>query len=150
LAGFFSASSGTPISLASPNDSSSFGGGSPMRPNATGEKARLSGGPNLVDGGQYFNPAAFARTPQFAFGNVSRTLPDVRLPGDVNWDMLIEKRIRIREGVALDFRTELFNALNQVAYGGPSTSITAGDFGKVTLAQVNTPRQIQFGIRLSF
>jgi hypothetical protein len=150
LAGFVSASSGTPISLASPNDSSSFGGGSPMRPNATGEKARLSGGPNLVDGGQYFNPAAFARTPQFAFGNVSRTLPDVRLPGDVNWDMLIEKRIRIREGVALDFRTELFNALNQVAYGGPSTSITAGDFGKVTLAQVNTPRQIQFGIRLSF
>ena len=35
--------------------------------------------------------------------------------------------------------------------GGPSTSITAGDFGRITaLRQNNTPRQLQFALRLSF
>lgn len=150
VAGFVSAESGTPLSVSSPNDSNSFGGAAAMRPNATGQRARLDGGPTLADGGLYFNPAAFVRAPQFTFGNVSRTLPDVRLPNNVNWDLLVEKRISISERVALDFRAELFNALNQVIYDAPSTSVTAGDFGKVTLRQVNTPRQIQFGLRLSF
>jgi hypothetical protein len=44
----------------------------------------------------------------------------------------------------------LYNALNQVIFGGPVTNITSGDFGKIRLTQVNTPRQIQFGMRLSF
>jgi len=150
VAGYISADNGTPVSVFSPNDSNSFGGGSAMRPNATGQKARLEGKREYVDGALYFNPAAFVRTPQFAFGNVSRALPDVRIPGDVNWDILIEKRISINERVALDFRTELFNALNQVIFAGPNTSVTSGDFGRIRLSQVNTPRQIQFGLRLSF
>jgi hypothetical protein len=50
----------------------------------------------------------------------------------------------------VDFRTELFNALNQVIFGGPVTGFTSGDFGKIRLNQVNTPRQIQFGLRLVF
>ena len=150
LAGFISADNGNPVTVTSPNDSNSFGGGSGMRPNATGQKAALDGGRQFVDGALYFNPAAFSRTPQFAFGNVSRTLPDVRNPGNVNWDALIEKRISITERVAVDFRTELYNALNQVVFGGPVTSFTSSDFGKIRLNQVNTPRQIQFGLRLSF
>ncbi len=150
LAGFISADNGTPVSVTSPNDSNSFGGGSGMRPNATGQKAALDTERQYVDGALYFNPAAFLRTPQFAFGNVSRTLPDVRNPGNVNWDALIEKRISITERVALDFRTELYNALNQVVFAGPVTAFTSADFGKIRLNQVNTPRQIQFGMRLSF
>ncbi|HUS08219.1 MAG TPA: carboxypeptidase-like regulatory domain-containing protein, partial [Bryobacteraceae bacterium] len=149
LAGFISADNGTPVSVTSPNDSNSFGGGSGMRPNATGQKAKLDDR-QYVDGASYFNAAAFARTPQFTFGNVSRTLPDVRNPGNVNWDVLIEKRMAITERVGLDFRTELYNALNQVIFGGPVTSVTSADFGKIRLNQVNTPRQIQFGLRLSF
>jgi hypothetical protein len=36
-------------------------------------------------------------------------------------------------------------------FAGPSTSITAGDFGRITsLRQTNTPRQLQFALRLSF
>jgi hypothetical protein len=150
LAGFISADNGTPVSVTSPNDSNSFGGGSGMRPNATGQKASLDGGHQYVDGALYFNPAAFSRTPQFSFGNVSRTLPDVRNPGTVNWDALIEKRFSITERIGLDFRTELYNALNQINFGGPVASITSADFGKIRLNQVNTPRQIQFGMRLSF
>jgi hypothetical protein len=150
LAGFLTWDNGTPVSVSSPNDSNSFGGGSGMRPNATGQKAALDGGRTYVEGAPYFNAAAFTRTPPFAFGNVSRTLPDVRNPGTANWDVLIEKRIAISERFSLDFRTELFNALNQVIFGGPVTSITAADFGRIRLNQVNTPRQIQFGLRLAF
>jgi hypothetical protein len=47
---------------------------------ATGMRAALPDGPQMMDNGQYFNPAAFARTPQFQFGNASRYLPDVRNP----------------------------------------------------------------------
>lgn len=145
---FINFDSGTPLSVSSPNDSNSFGGGG-MRPMATGQKAKVD---NIEwrDGGTYFNTAAFTRTPQFQFGNVSRTLPDVRIPNSWNWDALIEKRFQLTERFALDFRNEFFNLTNSVVFAGPGTSITAGDFGKITLRQNNTPRQIQFALRLSF
>lgn len=147
---FLSIESGTPVFVTSPNDSGSFGGGSGMRPNATGQPAGL-GSIDFVDGVQYFNAAAFSRTPQFQFGNVSRTLPDVRNPRLWNWDALVEKRFRVTERVNLDFRSEFFNFTNSVVFAGPSTSITAGDFGRISsLRQNNTPRQMQFALRLSF
>lgn len=31
-----------------------------------------------------------------------------------------------------------------------TSNVTSGDFGLIRLSQVNTPRQIQFGLRLSF
>jgi hypothetical protein len=148
LAGFITADNGSPIQVTGPNDSNSFGGG--QRPDATGQKARLDDRPPLADGAPYFNAAAFRRAPQFTFGTASRTVPDVRAPGTVNWDLLIEKRIAVNERVGLDFRTELYNALNQVIFAGPNTTVTSGDFGLIRLSQVNRPRQIQFGMRLSF
>ncbi len=144
---YWSWDNGTPIQVTNPNDSNSFGGSA--RPVATGQPGKIDS-PQLVDGGRYFNAAAFARSPQFTFGNVSRNLPDVRVPGNKNWDLLIEKRISITERYSLDFRTELFNAFNNVVFGGPQTSITSADFGLIRLAQVNTPRQIQFGLRFTY
>ncbi len=150
IGSFLSMESGTPLTVSSPNDSSSFGGGGGMRPMATGEKAGL-GATEFKNGVQYFNAGAFRRTPQFQFGNVSRTLPDVRNPRQWNWDALVEKRFRLTERVSLDFRSEFFNVTNSVVFAGPSTSITAGDFGRITaLRQTNTPRQLQFALRLSF
>jgi hypothetical protein len=148
FAGFISADNGSPIQVTGPNDSNSFGGS--QRPDATGEKARLDDRPALEDGALYFNPAAFRRAPQFTFGTASRTVPDVLTPGNVNWDVLIEKRIAVNERVGLDFRTELYNALNQVVFAGPNTTVTSADFGRIRLNQLNRPRQIQFGMRLSF
>jgi len=150
VAGFVTAESGIPTAVSSPNDTNSLGGGGNQRPNATGQKARLDGARQYVDGARYFNSAAFVRTPPYAFGNVSRTLPDVRNPGPFNWDLLVEKRIAITERAGLDFRTELFNVPNHVIFRGPNTSVTSADFGLIRLNQENTPRQIQFGLRLSF
>ena len=88
--------------------------------------------------------------PQFPFGNGSRNVPDVRIPGNKNWDLLIEKRISFTERIALDFRTELFHAFHNVVFNGPQSNVTSADFGRIRLLQANIPRQIQFGLRLSY
>ena len=149
VAGIFSHASGIPVMVSSPNDSNAYNIGY-FRPNATGQPARLAGGPNVVDNGQYFNTAAFSRTPQFQFGNVSRELPDVRIPGKKSLNAMIEKQIPIHEQIKLEFRTELFNATNSVDFGGPNGSITSAAFGTVALTQTNTPRVVQFALRLVF
>jgi hypothetical protein len=144
---FFTWDNGTPVQVTGPNDSNSFGGG--QRPDATGQKARIDDR-KLEDGALWFNPAAFRRAPQFTFGTASRLVPDVRVPGNYNFDILIEKRISFTESYSLDFRTELFNAFNNVMFGGPQTNVISGDFGRIRLLQINTPRQIQFGLRFSY
>ena len=49
----------------------------------------------------------------------------------------------------LTFRAELFNALNTVVFSGPTTSVTSSTFGKIILSQGNSPRQVQFSLRLA-
>ncbi len=47
-------------------------------------------------------------------------LSDVRVPGNSDFDILIEKRFSITERYALDFRTELFNAFNSTMLSSPA------------------------------
>ena len=150
LGAFYTVDAGRPVAVSSPNNSNSLGGGSGMRPNATGVSAALPGGPQICDNCLYFNPAAFTQTPQFAFGNVSRYLPDVNNPTAANVDANIEKTTNIGERYHLVFQAELFNATNHVVFSGPTTSITSATFGKIILSQTNTPRQVQFSLRLRF
>jgi hypothetical protein len=147
---FATIDAGRPLAVSSPNNSSSFGGGAGMRPNATGTPAALSGGPQICDSCLYFNPAAFTQTPQFAFGNVSRYLPDVNNPRSSNLDASLEKTNIITERVRLTFRVEAFNATNHVIVAGPTNSVTSSTFGRIILSQANTPRQVQFSLRLGF
>jgi hypothetical protein len=149
VAGIYSYSSGFPVAVSSPDNSNAFDIG-PFRPMATGTPAALPGGPQLVDNGQYFNPAAFARTPQFQFGNVSRYLSGVHYPPNFGLNALIEKQWSFHERYKVDFRTELFNATNSVNFAGPQTGITSSAFGTVSLTQVNSPRAIQFGLKVAF
>ena len=150
LGAFYTVDAGRPVAVSSPNNSNSLGGGSGMRPNATGQSAAVAGGPQICDSCLYFNPAAFTQTPQFAFGNVSRYLPDVNNPTAANVDANIEKSTAIGERYRLVFQAELFNATNHVVFSGPTTSITSATFGKIILSQSNIPRQVQFSLRLRF
>jgi len=120
IGAFYTVDAGRPLAVTSPNNSNSFGGGTGERPDATGISPALPGGPQFCNNCAYFNAAAFSQTPTYAFGNVSRYLPDVNNPTSWNVDTLIEKSGQIREGVHLMFRAELFNALNTVDYSGPT------------------------------
>jgi hypothetical protein len=148
---FWLLDTGRPLAVSSPNNSNSLGGGTGMRPVATGVSDLLPGGPSIQDGGSYFNTAAFTRTPQYAFGNVSRYLPDVDLPTSWNVDALIEKNVSVRERFRVTLRGELFNAFNHTVFAGPTTDVSSVLFGKIgALSQTNSPRQIQVGLRLGF
>ena len=151
VASFFTWDNGTPVRLSSPNDSNSFGGGTNMRPNAvSGVSPILDSRGELTDGALFFNPAAFTRTPPFSFGTAPRAIPGVRNPGTSNVDLLIERRVDLPGRSAVDLRAEIFNAFNYAQFAGPGTNIAAADFARIYLRQVNAPRQIQFGARLSF
>jgi hypothetical protein len=44
----------------------------------------------------------------------------------------------------------VFNATNVVQFAGPGNNITNASFGRIFYQQVNTPRQVQLGVRFSF
>ena len=77
------------------------------------------------------------------------TSPDLRSPLVRNWDLSVFKDFVVREGLRLQFRAEAFNALNTVRFGSPDTNAASTSFGVVS-TQANSPRQIQFGLKLLF
>lgn len=57
---------------------------------------------------------------------------------------------RITERLKLDFSAEAFNVANAVIFSGPaSLDINNASFGRIT-GQQNSPRSIQFAMKLHF
>src|SRR5881296_654934 len=105
--------------------------------------------------GRYFDPNAFLPPVAGTFGNVGRD--SFRGPGMWNVDTSLFKRISLREQVNLQFRAEVFNALNHANFAHPNLIVfssgndispTAGTITD-TIAGGNG-RQIQFALRLEF
>ena len=72
-------------------------------------------------------------------------------PGLNNWDIALLKDTLIREGMNLEFRTELFNAFNHTQFNTPDgniNDINSGTFGFVTSA--NPARIMQLSLKLLF
>src|SRR5882724_2385168 len=147
--GIYTAESGTPLFLTTASNlTNSMGGGS--RPNNNGKSAKLSGDPRgrLT---QWFDTSVFSQPPAFTFGNVTRTLPDVRDHGANNMDFGLVKNNRfLKDGrMNLQFRSEFFNVFNRVRFGNPGLTSGLPQFGVVT-SQVNQPRLIQFALKLLY
>jgi hypothetical protein len=94
--------------------------------------------------------------PDFTFGNVGRTLPDVRAPGTFNWDLSAIKNTRVTERASVQFRAEAFNFMNNVNLMPPNQSFSPGPDGKNrsatfgTITSARDARSIQFGLKLIF
>jgi hypothetical protein len=144
--------SGFPLFIGnSQNLTNSFGGSS--RPNNNGQSAKLTG---RAQGrlNEWFDTSVFSYPPAFDFGNVSRTLPDVRTHGIDNFDFAIFKNTKFGpdERFGIQFRTEFFNIFNRVQFGYPGQTCCQPDqsgFGVVS-SQANFPRLIQFALRFTF
>jgi hypothetical protein len=102
----------------------------------------------------WFNPAAFINNTPGTFGNCARD--NLRGPRQVNIDFSVIKDFRIREGHALQFRMEMFNAPNHVELGTPSASWNGSsgvappsNFGYITSTRASM-RQIQFALKYNF
>lgn len=64
---------------------------------------------------------------------------------------MVEKNQYLGEKYQLTFRGEAFNALNNVVFSGPTTSVSSASFGQIaSLSQSNTPRNVQVSLRLTF
>ena len=139
--------SGNPLSMnMAVNTTNSSGGG--QRPNSTGVSANLEGSAQSRLNG-WFTTSAFTAAPAFTFGNVARSLTDVRSHGIANYDFTVFKNTPINERFGLQFRTEVFNLFNRVQFGYPGTALGNPQFGIVS-GQYNNPRLVQFALRLQF
>lgn len=128
-----------------------------QRPNLTGVLRRASTSPQASTdpgtGTSYFaNPDAIAQPDDFTLGNSPRTISSVRQPGARDVAMSLFKEFplaRVREGMRLEFRAESFNTFNHPQFAGPNTNFGASDFGFIS-STVNSPRELQFGLKLYF
>ena len=140
-----------------------FQGGLPFSITVTGA-AQLLGGNNLTDWranvvgdwripnpnqNLWFNPQAFAVplvNGVYTYGNSGRNI--LRGDGIGNLDAGLMKVFEIRERYRLQFRWEVFNVTNSPQYANPS--VTVGTTLATVTSIVNSPRQMQFSLRLAF
>jgi hypothetical protein len=142
--GILTYQSGTPIALSASNTSGLFA--ARTQANNNGQSGRKTG--RVQDRLEsYFTKSVYSQPTAFTFGNVSVYLPDVRNDMTRNWDVSLFKQFEITEKIVTQFRGEFFNALNTPRFGGPNTSVTSPSFGVVS-SQSNSPRQIQFGLKV--
>jgi len=122
------------------------------RPNSTGVSARVDNPTRQ----RWFDTEQFVNPAEYTFGNVGRTLPDVRGPGIVNIDFSLLKKTRLTERFNLQFRAEAFNATNRVNLFLPNMSFSPGPDGKnrsATFGVVTSSRDariLQLGLKLVF
>jgi hypothetical protein len=111
------------------------------------------GGPTYTSGstkerlGAYLVKTAFAAAPRTRFGTLGRNA--LRGPGQANLDFALQKRFKLWEETALNFRTEFFNIFNQPNFSNPNGSFDATAFGVISSTNANA-RIIQFGLKLTF
>jgi hypothetical protein len=139
--------SGVPLQLTtSANTLNNYSGA--QRPNWSGTDPHVSG-PISKRIDRYFDPAAFVSPPPYTFGNVPRSIGNLRGPGVASLDFSLFRNIPLTEKATLQFRCETFNVLNHPQFGLPNTSIGNPSAGVIS-SQVNQPRDIQFALKLLY
>lgn len=119
-----------------------------QRPNLVGNPFPSGFKKTFGPGGAYFDKSAFQVAPRYQFGNLGRNA--FHGPGFVNTDVGLMKNIPIvGERLRMQFRSEFFNAFNNVNFGNPNGTVGDPNFGQVRGVQ-NRARQIQFGLKLIY
>ncbi|MGH9668353.1 MAG: TonB-dependent receptor, partial [Bryobacteraceae bacterium] len=113
-------------------------------------RANLVGDPSISNQSikEWFHTDAFAAPPAYTFGNVGRNI--LRGPSMVNFDFSVFRRfpIRLREGMAVEFRAEAYNVFNTTHFASPVANLSNVNFGQITGASGS--RQLQLGARIDF
>lgn len=94
----------------------------------------------------WFNTSAFVPNREGTFGNTGKGV--LRGPRFFSTNLAAIKNTKINERVSVEFRSELFNAFNNVNFSNPDNVVTDSGFGKITSA--GDPRIIQFGLKAAF
>ena len=81
---------------------------------------------------RWFDTSQFAANTIGTIGSGRRG--QIRAPGDWNIDYSIFKNFKVMESHKLQFRAELFNALNHANLGQPNVTVNSPTFGLITSA----------------
>jgi hypothetical protein len=165
--------SATPVNVYDGSLESILGEGIQVRPDVVpGQALYLYG--REYPGGKALNPGAFAPPPTNSSGNPIRQgdlgRNALRGFGATQLDFALHRDFPIREGVKLQFRSEMFNTFNHPNFGPPVSDLSnATQFGQSTemlgqylgggnlggggfspLYQIGGPRSIQLALKLFF
>lgn len=144
--GILIAQSGAPftVNLGTSNDVANIGlvnGNNIERPNLTGDP---NAGPKTAN--RWFDTAAFSLPAAFRFGNNPRN--PVVGPLFVNLDTSVQKDWALRESMNLQFRADVYDALNHANFTVPGRIFGASNFAVISSAL--DPREIQLALKLIF
>ena len=136
--GILTAESGLPISVQP--GANNIGFGFNQRPNTVPGVNPVPANQNIND---WVNYQAFSLPAPYTFGDAPRFFSNLHGPKFFDWDMGIQKYWTITEGKRLQFRFEMFNALNHPDFFQPDTNLgdvllkngeNVGNFGRITAA----------------
>src|SRR5579885_27042 len=146
--------SGLPVSLATTVNFPVFNGrNAPTISTYDGWRGPVAGGSFDPQTDRFFQPASFfGPQPTDRPGNETRYNPKLRQFPNFNENFSLGKTIPIKEQIRMDFRAEAFNVFNRVRFGTGPTTLQDPNLGKLTGAGdlLNTPRQMQFALKLYF
>jgi hypothetical protein len=110
----------------------------------------LSSDPLFEDGER--GPNSWARRDAFAIAPDTRrgtcgvgTLPG---PGAQTWDFSLRRNFGLTERFKLRFQADIFNAFNRTNFRDLESNLSSAAFG--TISTSGPPRNIQFGLKLTF
>ncbi len=111
--------------------------------------------PNVVNQGpeRWFNPNAFAQPDDFTVGDLSRTHPSLRMPGNQNHDLSLSKRISLAAERSLELSMVGLNFVNHANWTDPDTVIGPASAPNINAGRIigsRGGRVIQMGLRYSF
>jgi hypothetical protein len=142
LATIIQSQSGSPVNIVTTNTTVT-GVANTLRPNVTG--------PIQVIGEveRWFDTSVFA--PAAGFGSLGRNV--IVGPTFNNTDFSIIKNTRVREGVRVQFRAEVFDLFNHANFGQPGNVVGTPAFGRIVSTRFPTgesgsSRQIQFALKV--
>jgi hypothetical protein len=138
--------SGLPLIFSAPNNLFNY---------SEWQQPNIKSGANLNDGTRTHRPLVqhlgLRTTRAVHLRQRPRYIDEIRYSRTNNWDMSLAKNSKILERLKLQFRAEMYNALNRVQFGRADTGFGGTNFGRVTgTAPGNGPRTIQMALRLSF
>ena len=151
LSGTTRVGSGLPFSVLSGADFALAGTGR----GSAGQRPNVVGNPNLdtsrshnAQVAAYFNTAAFVRPPEGQFGNSGRN--NITGPGFKQTDLAVNKKFQfpIERLGRIEFRSEIYNLLNNVNFSNPNNTLISPAFGRLLSAR--DARIVQFAMRYDF
>jgi hypothetical protein len=154
ISGITRFSSGLPVTLINPNDTSLIGTFNNGVNGVGFSDLNVVPGPleintNPRNGQPAFNTALFSLPPLGSPGNADRRF--FYGPGMNNWDMALLKEVKFSESKVLEFRMETFNTFNHAQFFGANSvdgNINDTTFGQVVSAM--SPRLMQAALRFRF